>query len=909
VEASGFQRSILRGVKVDPAQETALPAITLSLESVNIKVEVVADIQNIQTANAEVSTIITNEQVRRLPALNRLPMNLISTQAGVSGGVINGQRASSVNVTLDGININDNYIRESFYYTPNLIALDQVAEFTLAASNADATMGGGSSHIVFVTPSGTNNFHGSGYSYNRNSALSANTWFNNRDGIARSEFNQNQIGGTIGGPIKRDKLYFYANYEAYRYTTEPTANRTILTEDARQGIFTYVDVNNVVQKVNILEAAGVGRDPAMDQLLQEVPGPEYINNFRVGDSRENLLRNSAVYSFLMEGFHKRDNVTAKLDYKISPDSVLAASFLWNRQNVTRSDYSNDFSKTPKVRNDDNRTFLSLAWRWNAGSGFTNELRGGFNLAPLTFSTDQDFGDIIVSGMVYSNPVNTFRANGRNTNTYALMDNAVYVRGKHVLQFGFQTQQIRVETFGDNGITPTYTVGIRIGNPGLSASDLPGVRTSDLTSANSLLATLAGYVTSYSQTFNVTTRTSGFVDGATNLRHLSLNNYAFYVEDSWKLKPRLTLDLGLRLELPSVVDESDSLYLLPILQNNDPAATLLSNATFDCAGSSVDRPWYKRDWNNFARNIGLAWDLFGNGNTALRAAYSISYVNDETIRANENNVAFNEGLVATSSKTGLSGRVSVDLPPIPVPDFKVPRTVLDNYKINTSTRVDMPDPDLRTPYVQQWSFGIQHKIKDIVIEARYVGNHSTKVFRGVDLNPELIHENGFLDDFNRALQNGNLARAATGVFNPNYNSNIPGSQPLTVFPQLVGGGLLKNSYVRSLIQSAQAGELAYTYHVNGLAGPVVFYQNPYSIGGNLLANISSDSYSALQVDVQRRIQAGLQFQANYTYGKVLSDGDGTAQHRFEAYRDPKNPKIDRSRPTFDITHAIWMLWLL
>jgi hypothetical protein len=903
VEASGFQKYTIQGVKVDPARETALPSISLNLESINTKVEVIAANQTIQTTNAEVSTIITNEQVRKLPAFNRYVMELVSTQAGVNGSNIDGQRSSFVDVTLDGINISDNFIRTDFTYTPNLVALDQVAEYTVASSNSDATMGGGSSHLVLVTPSGTNDFHGSAYFYNINGALSANEWFNNKDGIKKGEFNQNQIGGTIGGPIKKDKLYFYANYESYRWGVQPTANRTILTADARRGIFTYVDLQGVVQKVNILQAAGVTSDPAMNQILAKVAGPEKINNFRVGDSSNSLLRNTAGYSFSVKGHHFRDNVTGKLDYKLSPASLISASYIWNRQDVTRSDLSNDFSTVPKVKNDDDRTLLSVAWRWSPSARFTNELRGGFNRAPITFTSSENFGDQIIGGMVYSNPVNTFRSQGRKTNTYDLMDNAFYMRGNHAIQLGFQTQQIRVETFDDNGITPTYSIGIGVGNPGLSASSLPGITNSDFVSANALLATLAGYVTSYSQTFNVTSRTSGFVDGAPNLRHFSLNNYSFYVSDSWKIKPRLTLNLGLRAELPSVVDERDSLSLMPVLQNNDPVATLLANSTIDFAGSKAGRPWYKRDKNNFGPSVGVAWDVTGDGKTALRAGYSVSYVNDETIRATSGIVDYNQGLSSTSSRIALSGRVSQGLPSVAMPVYKVPRTIRDNYQQNIYTAFGLADPNLRTPYVQQWSFGIQRKIKDVVVEARYVGNHATKLFRSYDVNPEVIKGNGFLDDFNRAQLNGYLALAANGQYDPSYNSSIPGSQPLPVFNQLPYGGLLFNSFVRSLIQSGQAGELAFQYHASGLDGPVAFYKSPYSLASLILSNYSNATFNALQIDVRRRMRSGIQFQANYTYSKVMSDSDGVDQDRWEGFRDPGNGKIDRARTSYDVTHAI------
>jgi hypothetical protein len=161
----------------------------------------------------------------------------------------------------------------------------------------------------------------------------------------------------------------------------------------------------------------------------------------------------------------------------------------------------------------------------------------------------------------------------------------------------------------------------------------------------------------------------------------------------------------------------------------------------------------------------------------------------------------------------------------------------------------------------------------------------------------------LSDFNKARHNGSLARAVSGTFDPSYNPNIPGSQPLPVFNSLAGGGLLANAFVRNLIQTGQSGELAVQYALAGLAGGVQFYRNPVSFASLLLGNYSDASYNALQVDLTRRFNRGLQFQGNYTYGKVLSDSDGTAAHRFEEFRDPANGQIDRSRPSFDVTHVI------
>ena len=913
IEAAGFRRQTLRAIEINPGRETSLPAITLEIGSVTEVVEVTAAAPGVQLANAEISTTVTNEQVRRLPLLNRSPLALIQTQVGVTLGrgntVINGQRTSYANVTFEGVNAQDNFIRaNALDFLPNLLLLDQVAEVTIVTSNAGAMFPGGTAQVSFVVPSGSNNFRGSLYWYNRNNKLAANTWFNNRDGIPRPFLNQNQAGGSLGGPVIKDKLLFYTNYEAFRLRQQSSANRTILTADARQGIFTYRDAAGAIRKANLLQLAGVSLDPAMRALLDQVPGPEKINNYRVGDSSEALLRNTAGYSFLLRNNRTRDNYTLKLDFIPSTRHAIAATWAWNRDIVDRPDLANDYSTVPKVKNDDSKNLVSLAWRWNPTPSFTNEARAGFNLAPGTFVTSEKFGNYILAEMIYSNPVNTFRAQGRDTNTYTQQSNAAYVTGRHNFQFGFQAQQIRTAPFNDAGITPTYTIGIGTGNPGLTAAQLPGISSTDLAAANLLLASLAGYVTSYSQTFNVKDRTSGFVSGATRLRNFSLDNYALYFQDSWKIHRRFNLTLGVRYDTYTRVDERDALALLPLLRDNNPITTLLSNSTLDFAGKAVGRPWYNRDLNNFAPNIGLAWDLFGNGRTAVRAGYALGFVNDETIRSVDNNVGTNAGLSATSTRTGLSARVGTGLPPVQTPIFKVPRTFADNYAENTQSAFGMPDPNLRTPYVQQWNFGIQQEIKGAVIEVRYVGNHATKAFRAFDYNQVVIRENGFLDDFIRARNNGFLALAARGAFDPRYDPNIPGSQPLTVFPLLASGGLLTNATIQTYIRQGAAGELANIYQVNRLNGQLNFYRNPVALGCNMLTNYSNSTYNALQFDVRRRVSRGLYMQFNYGFSKVLSDAAGDGQTRFEAFLDINNPKLERARAPYDLTHQIKANWV-
>src|SRR5581483_4589795 len=380
-------------------------------------------------------------------------------------------------------------------------------------------------------------------------------------------------------------------------------------------------------------------------------------------------------------------------------------------------------------------------------------------------------------------------------------------------------------------------------------------------------------------------------------------YALYLQDSWKLNRRLTLTLGARWDYYTPVDERDGLALFPVLQNGNVIQTLMNpNATLDFAGAAVGRPWYKSDKNNIAPNLGLAWDPTGEGKWAIRAGYSMSYVNDNAIRALDNSQSTNAGLQQGVSRTGLSGLIRNGVPAVTTPAYKVPRTLADNYALNTGAAAAMADPNLVTPYVQQWSLGVQRSIKNFLIDARYVGNHATKSIRGFDYNQVIISQ--LMPDFQRAQNNGLLAQKAGLGFDPRFNASIAGSQQLPFFAQLPSGGLLTNATILNLIQTGQVGELAATYQTNGLNGPVNFFNNPNILGANALTNYSNASYNAFQIDVSHRFAHGFQFQGNYVFSKVMSDTAGDGQTNFEPFLDINNAKIEKARvAASDITHVV------
>jgi hypothetical protein len=916
IEASGFQPYKMESVKIDASRSTDLAPVKLSLASTAMSVNVTAGAETVQTTSTEISTTVTSEQILRLPVGDRNPLGFIATQAGVGSSQfatsINGQRESFSTVTLDGVNIQDNYIRDNdLDFTPNLLLLDQVKEFTITTSLSGAASSGGS-QVNFATPSGTNEFHGATYWQNRNNIFAANDFFDNQDGNGLPRLNVNNVGAALGGPIKREKLFFYFNYEAVRVRAQTAEDATILTQTARDGIFSYINTAGVLQQANILQLAGLKADPTIAALIAQIPTPDKINNYRVGDSKPGQLLNTAGYSYLVRSDENRNQVTGKIDYNISPKNVIAGSYAWNSDYVDRPDVAVSYSSIPPAYNDDDIKFGALSWRWSPSATLTNELRGGLNFAPATFSLAGGLPSSIIGGTVFTSPVAAaqFQPQGRNTRTRNLQDNVEWDKGKHRVQFGFFYQGVRIRSYDYGGTVPTYDVT----DPACGCVDstaqqqnllgpgqLPRISASDLTNANALLSTLAGLLDDDNVVYNITTPTSGFVPGAPWVRNFTYDNYALYVEDHWRVRKNLTATMGLRWDYYTPVNEVNSLELQPQVTNGNAISSLLNpNGQLVYSGNSAGNPFYQAQRKNFAPNVGLAWDVFGDGKTSVRAGYGIHYVDDQMVEVSDGFTNTNPGLQAYPANYDLAGTVT-NAAPIPLPPFQVPTSYATQYALNPTVYYALMNPHLKTPYDQQTALSIQHEFRGTIVEVRYVGSHATKLLRGFDVNQENITANGFLGDFQKAQNNGVLALASTGVFNPAYNSRLPGSQPLPIFAQLEGGGNLRDSNVDQLIQNGEAGELAYEYQVQGQNGSLNFFPNSNALSSVYLDNFSNSEYNSGQIEVRRRFQHGMAYQVNYVYERWLSDAGGLDQLRFEPFLDINNTALERSRTPTDLTH--------
>jgi len=937
ISKAGFKTSVVNGIKLDTATEYSVPPVTLEIGAVSDTITIEADADLVRTAGAELTDTVEGKQIEQLPILDRNPMGLLSLQAGVSqnrraGTVINGQRQSFSNITLDGINIQDNYIRSaSLDYTPNYLVMSQVREFTTTTQNAGPQDGIGSSQVSVVTPSGTNNWHGEGFWYYRADKFAANDWFNDANGVGKPNLLQNQGGGDVGGPIVKDKLFVYGAYELFRRRQQVPIDTTVLTSAARTGVFQWrATSDNSLHSVNLLTLNGrsLSIDPYISGLLASVPTT--INNSSLGDGL-----NTGGYSFNQRDNDTRDNTSIRLDWNASTHHSFSGTYAWNRDVVDRPGFGlglpNTFDAIPQNFNNDKESFASTAWHWTPTANFTNEVRFGFDLAPISFLTNQNFGAFTVSGTLFNNPDQNEFPSSRKVHTWSWQDNASWSKGNHTLNFGVQVQ--RVTVFAQNYVNtvPNYNLDYtQSGNPNLLGSGdfsgQGGISGADLNTANQLLSSLAGLVGAETQTFNVTSRTSGYVAGAPAAQNFRYNNWSLYAGDSWKLRRNLTVTYGLRWEYNSPFNERDGLLQFPVVPAGQTIQqTMLSDATLAYFGGNTGHSVYKKDLHNFAPNIGIAWDPRGDGKTSIRAGYSINYVNDELIGAPYNASLSNPGVSTQAGPSFLSSATISNPQTIPVPTMS--NTFSGNWAnlYNFDTGISYGygvDPNLRTPYVQQWNLSIQREIGwNSSVTVSYVGNKGSKLYRAIDLNQVQINGNGFLPAFNSIRQNGFAALAANGTFDPCYvqsthghdcstNNPNPGVRYFSgnFFPSF--NGLLDypgfDTIIDPYVQQGAVGNLADFYHsTGGDSGPVSLAPNQFLRAADLLGNYSSSSYNAGSVEIRRRFRTGLNFQGSYTFSKVFTDYSADTNvgvQRFFPYLDNAQPGLERARANFDLSHA-------
>ncbi len=812
--------------------------------------------------------------------------------------------------------------------------------------------------------------------------------------------NRNQYGGKIGGqfPIlsfgeggpmfHKDKAFFFFAYEGIKDPLSGRATRTILTPSARAGTFQFnrATAGSVINSGGISCPNGAAHTTANPSIctvtniltfaqglgFQGIPGTiDPIIQARVlgvlpasGNTTGGDSLNTTGYAFNRQQDQTRDTYTSRVDIDVTAKDAISGVFSYNREDNLRPDVdTTGFNPTPDVTQfSANKTF-TLSYRKIFADNVLNEVRWGIFTSevpfdrisePLSYFLGPSGTTSSTLAGIISQPDNIFMDQGRNNKLYSFGDNLNVNFGKHAFKFGGQFQLYKVNSYNDVLIVPNYIIGTTnvttATTTTLQTTHFPNaggagslISTTQLATANSLLAIMGGIISSATQGFNTSSPTSGYAP-VRNLSPFRNSNHSLYAADKWSVSRGLTVTLGVRWELFPALKLNNGLSLEPVIADpSNPAASLLTgNGTYNIVGTNAGKEYlyYKTDYNNFAPNLGIAYQpafesgigkfLFGSeGKSVIRGGYSHIYGNDSIITSLNNTLSVNVGLGRASNgalgpigTTALNSRLSQPLPSITAPAFVTPpRSFLQN---NTSVQgffgvANAVDPQLEIPKVEQYSFGIQREFfGNTAFEIRYVGTRSKNLARGIELNQIDVVNNGFLADFRRAQSNLALPGATTPFCNP---ATVTGCQALTIFTnggnggpgQLgVGTGVTLATFISDL-RNGIVADLAQRFIAANrnnhptLAAPgnvpfIKFYPNPNIGQIELFTNAGSYNYNSVQMEMRRRLSDGLYLQANYTFSKNLTDTVGTSQALFEPYLQNQSPNLDKQRADFDQTHT-------
>ena len=962
-ELTGFKKYVT-SKNVLTANDTATINIPLQPGELSQSVQVESTFEKVQTSQSgNIGTLVTERTLQTFPIAARNPLNLIAIQPGVASGAntgggthVFGARDRAINITLDGIDINETS-NGSATFSPVRTNPDSLREYRVITSNPSAEFGRNSgAQVAMITKSGSNKFHGNVFEFHRNRVLNANEWELNRQGTPRRFLLRNQFGGSFGGPVMlpgyngKNRTFFFFNTQIQRQIQTLEQVNTVYTETARQGIFRYV-VNNgpairnqpfgvpgasVDARGNPVAGLTIGTynagtndprgmplDPTVKSILALTPLP---NRFDRGDGL-----NTAGFSSLARRTDPQRDFVARIDHTVNENHSLFGRYYWGRQDTvgdtTNSGAARFPGLPPIVSTFRTPRNLAVGLRSTLSSRTVNELILGGNHFGFDFAvpSNQDSRTTPIVTVLPTDPLSNSYGNKRTINTFQILDNVSHLRGAHTFRFGvnFRLQQhwdIRGTVAGIDA-NPEYRLGGAI-DP--TTFKLPIACTSTVTTncinnsndrprlqsfINDMLGKLAQVRVGL-----VDTGGQYGPPGTPLTFNAWYPEYDFYFQDDWKARPNLTVNLGLRWEpKPQPYTRGSRKIMVP----NKPftlGAAPATDITF------VEGDLYKSDWNNFGPAIGVAWDPFGTGKTAVRANYRVAFDRISTFTPSSAVYPAVPGATLAVSNTVIGQtdyRLRDGIPSLAPPAGSSPKTLATPQSPNTGLAQELIDPNFQTPITYMWSFGIQREIgSGMVVDVQYIGRAGRHLIGGYERNQVEIFKNGFLEAFKAAKAGGESALLdQLTQQHPSRNSSESGAAFLRRF----FSSSLTNNTVASLASSLNNtlvtvnGMLKHLPDANGL-GPFFFNDYPQFLSGFVVIDSNSFSnYHAGVFQLQRRFGSGYEFGLSYTFSKSLDDksydptitriSGGTGQSAQSTPLVAGNRRINYGLSDFDRTHVL------
>lgn len=877
VEKTGFKTLQYVGVDLHVDQVLVLPA-TLAPSTVAEKVVVMGEaVPPVDLDDAQIGNTVTSQQIDTLPLILRDPYQLTLLSPGVIqsnsvlGGLsVNGARERNNNFLMDGTDNNDAEIPGLSLPQPGLTALspDSVQEFRVMTSDYLPEFGRNTGAVVdIVSKSGSNDLHGDVYWFGRYDALGARDFFNHqRDAagklVAKDAYVRNTFGASGGGPIVRDKTFWFANYDAQRFATTLTNTSTVPNQNfksvysaATPGIFMYqgvpVDLNS---PENYL---GLPLDPTIQQVLSLYPLP---NGPSVDDVR-------GILYFPSRTTTQGDNITARVDQNFTPHETVSVRYTFNRYedpNIDHTDFLPGLGGTGTLQRKQN---LSLHVTSVLGDRLVNEARLGanrinfplncqglkqLNSAGVTdiFGRGEDFPLPGLSGfgcLFIADRDESQRLSG----TYTIGDTVSWAPGAHTLKAGVEVRD-SYSNSTNNFLSRTTLDFHNFSNFGVPAF-MTGTAIDGVTTLQDMVWSLfgAGLVTQ-AQFFDKSGNRT-----AVDQRGFRQKEFDAFIQDAYRVRSNVTLSYGLRYQFNGVPYEVNN--LLSTLFTS-PAGQ--APFRFSIAGEKDHGlpPLYSNDWHDFEPRVAIAWDPFKQGTTSVRAGYGIFHdrVFGQLLGLTRGNPPFQQIFIQPPLNPPPCAPGEIAYPPplnfclqLPVSAGILPPTMTATPMVNNGALV-LPfliDPHLRMPESQNWNFGIQHALGgSFLLELNYVGNKGSRVLRLVDGNPP---------------------------------------QPALV-QALISQGVPP--------QTLQFDNL-------WLAGAT---NNSAFLHAELFESTGSSVYHALQANLTKKMSHGLAVQAAYTWAHAIDDSSDplvpTADNQ-EFPRDSLDLAAERSNSDYDVRQRL------
>ncbi len=879
----GYATKVYDAVLVQASLATSL-TVSLPVGRAEQTVNVTAAAAPVlETSSNAIGMVVDMKQIEDLPLQGRDLTAFSSLVAGFNG-TFNGLPSSDQGSNIDGVIGNSSRMKFTGNVQPAVSPrLEDIEQMTVQTDQLDLNSGFGqsSTQVNFVSRRGSNQFHGRVYEDFRNSGLNANSWENDAAGLRKNKLILNDFGGSIGGPILHNKLFFFGTYAMSKQPGSFTATNDVFTSAAQAGNFTYVGTDGASHTYNLLSIASQSNPSLPGAVNSEIAAQfKAINSAAssgsiTATSNANFNQLSWITSSPTTYYYP----AARVDYDLSQKARLYLSWMMTKEvqpAVTAATFPGAGFSNQIAGNSSKNYTSSFGFDYIFSPQLLNQFKFGFlydntlfayNAAPLyatepSVSWNYPGAAGNMSGQTYQTPINTYYP------IFNASDAMTLERGSHTFQYGVSWYREQDHYWNAPAGYPTFSLGLAAGDPALNAftnsganPSLPNASSANLAEAQQLYAVLAGRINTVtgSSPYNIKSQ-SYYAPGQIGEYPLDevSNAFGMFAEDSWKATPTLTINYGLRWDLTGAQHDLTGFYhsaLPAAIYGPSGVGNLFNPGSLQGEANPLIttnpnpyQPWkvtpqpaFGFAWNPRITSDGLLRTLLGEDSTVIRGGFALRRFTEpyqyfwdaatdygsfyyQYFYLNPNNTGqtgtFAPGSLALGNSLPTYGRS---------PSSYQATAPESEFTFQQSTPVYGIDPHIKQPYSESWNFGIQRALtKSMALEIRYNGNRTVHQWVTVDPNEVNVFENGFLAEFKRAQ--ANLAANHGATF------TSAGGQALPIFDAAFGGpgaSDYTNAQYINYLQTGQVGKMASV--LSGVAGTVPYLCNLVGAGFSPCAN--------------------------------------------------------------------------